>query len=66
MWSVNALIDAERKNAEEQQLLIQLLDRLKIAQAEWEVLRFLLTNCRWWLDEFKFDGFRFDGITSML
>jgi 1,4-alpha-glucan branching enzyme len=21
---------------------------------------------RWWLDEYKFDGFRFDGITSML
>jgi len=30
------------------------------------VLRFLLGNCRWWVDEFKFDGFRFDGITSML
>ncbi|KAK6160824.1 hypothetical protein DH2020_004205 [Rehmannia glutinosa] len=34
--------------------------------ANWEVLRFLLSNLRWWLDEFKFDGFRFDGITSML
>ena len=34
MWSVNALIDAERENAEERQLLMQLLDRLKIAQAE--------------------------------
>ncbi|OAY63014.1 1,4-alpha-glucan-branching enzyme, chloroplastic/amyloplastic, partial [Ananas comosus] len=32
----------------------------------WEVLRFLLSNLRWWLDEFKFDGFRFDGVTSML
>ena len=31
-----------------------------------EVLHFLLSNCRYWLDEFKFDGFRFDGITSML
>jgi 1,4-alpha-glucan branching enzyme len=31
-----------------------------------EVLRFLLSNCRFWLDEYKFDGFRFDGITSML
>ncbi|KAK4489907.1 hypothetical protein RD792_000555 [Penstemon davidsonii] len=34
--------------------------------ANWEVLRFLLSNLRWWLDEFKFDGFRFDGVTSML
>ena len=32
----------------------------------WEVLRFLLSNVRWYLDEYKFDGFRFDGITSML
>lgn len=32
----------------------------------WETLRFLLSNSRWWIDEFKFDGFRFDGVTSML
>ena len=31
-----------------------------------EVLHFLLSNCRYWLDEFKLDGFRFDGVTSML
>ena len=31
-----------------------------------QVLHFLLSNCRYWLDEFNFDGFRFDGITSML
>ena len=31
-----------------------------------EVIQFLLSNARWWLDEFHFDGFRFDGITSML
>lgn len=31
-----------------------------------EVLRFLLSNLRWWLEEFRFDGFRFDGVTSML
>jgi 1,4-alpha-glucan branching enzyme len=31
-----------------------------------DVLHFLLSNCRYWLDEFHFDGFRFDGITSML
>ena len=32
----------------------------------WEVLRFLLSNLRWWIEEYKFDGFRFDGVTSML
>jgi 1,4-alpha-glucan branching enzyme len=31
-----------------------------------EVLHFLLSNCRYWLEEYRFDGFRFDGITSML
>jgi 1,4-alpha-glucan branching enzyme len=31
-----------------------------------EVLRFLLSNCRYWIEEIGFDGFRFDGITSML
>ena len=30
------------------------------------VLHFLLSNCRYWLDEYRFDGFRFDGVTSML
>ena len=31
-----------------------------------EVLHFLASNCRWWLDEYHIDGFRFDGVTSML
>jgi len=31
-----------------------------------QVLHYLLSNCKYWLDEFKFDGFRFDGVTSML
>lgn len=30
------------------------------------VLDFLLSNCKFWLEEYKFDGFRFDGVTSML
>ena len=30
------------------------------------VLHFLLSNCRFWLDEYHFDGYRFDGVTSML
>ncbi len=31
-----------------------------------EVLHFLLSNCKFWIDEYGFDGFRFDGVTSMM
>ncbi|MBP3533196.1 MAG: 1,4-alpha-glucan-branching enzyme, partial [Alistipes sp.] len=31
-----------------------------------EVQHFLLSNVKYWLDEFRFDGFRFDGVTSMI
>ena len=31
-----------------------------------ETLRLLLSNVRYWLEEYHFDGFRFDGVTSML
>ena len=31
-----------------------------------EVLHFLLSNCKFWMDEYDFDGFRFDGVTSMM
>lgn len=31
-----------------------------------EVQRFLLSNLRFWMDEYNFDGFRFDGVTSMM
>ena len=31
-----------------------------------EVIHFLLSNCKYWLEEFHFDGFRFDGVTSMI
>ncbi|XP_064121951.1 1,4-alpha-glucan-branching enzyme-like [Macrobrachium nipponense] len=34
--------------------------------SHWEVLRFLLSNLHWYFEEYKFDGFRFDGVTSML
>ncbi|NSW95782.1 MAG: alpha amylase C-terminal domain-containing protein, partial [Bacteroidales bacterium] len=30
------------------------------------VIHFLLSNCRYWLEEYRFDGFRFDGVTSMI
>jgi len=31
-----------------------------------EVLRFLLSNLKYWMEEFHFDGFRFDGVGSMM
>ena len=31
-----------------------------------EVLHYLLSNLKYWMDEYHFDGFRFDGVTSML
>lgn len=39
---------------------------LAVRAGNWESLRFLLSNARWWVDEYKFDGFRFDGVTSMM
>ena len=44
----------------------ELWDSRLFDYAKPEVLHFLLSNCRYWLDEFKVDGFRFDGVTSML
>ncbi len=41
-------------------------DSLLFDYAQPEVLRFLLSNVAFWLEEFRVDGFRFDGVTSML
>lgn len=41
-------------------------DSLLFDYSKTEVLRFLLSNVRYWLEEFRFDGFRFDGVTSMM
>ncbi|MFA6831090.1 MAG: alpha amylase C-terminal domain-containing protein [Bacteroidaceae bacterium] len=30
------------------------------------VIHFLLSNCKYWIENYHFDGFRFDGVTSML
>lgn len=43
-----------------------LWDSLCFDYAKPEVIHFLLSNCKFWLEEYKFDGFRFDGVTSML
>ena len=41
-------------------------DSLCFNYAKNEVLHFLLSNCKYWIEEYKFDGFRFDGVTSMI
>src|SRR5258706_13962491 len=41
-------------------------DSLLFDYAKYEVQRFLLSNVRYWLEEYRFDGFRFDGVTSMI
>ncbi len=41
-------------------------DSLCFDYGKTEVIHFLLSNCQYWLKEFHFDGFRFDGVTSML
>ena len=46
--------------------LHQAWDSLTFDYAKFEVQRFLLSNVRFWLEEFRFDGLRFDGVTSML
>ena len=33
---------------------------------KYEVIHFLLSNLKFWLEEYHFDGFRFDGVTSMI
>jgi 1,4-alpha-glucan branching enzyme len=41
-------------------------DSMCFDYSKYEVQRFLLSNVRYWLEEFRFDGFRYDGVTSML
>lgn len=41
-------------------------DSLLYDYSKYEVQRFLLSNVRYWLEEFRFDGLRFDGVTSMI
>ena len=41
-------------------------DSLLFDYAKPQVMHFLLSNCKFWMEEYHFDGFRFDGVTSML
>ncbi|MGH7244092.1 MAG: alpha-amylase family glycosyl hydrolase [Phycisphaerales bacterium] len=41
-------------------------DSMLFDYSKYEVVRFLLSNVRFWLEDFNIDGFRFDGVTSML
>lgn len=44
----------------------ELWDSRLFNYGSWEVLRFLLSNLRFFMDKYHFDGFRFDGVTSMM
>ncbi|KAI9015855.1 1,4-alpha-glucan-branching enzyme GBE1 [Phycomyces nitens] len=44
----------------------ELWDSRLFNYGSYEVLRFLMSNLRYWMDVYQFDGFRFDGVTSML
>ena len=44
----------------------ELWDSRLFNYSNWETLRFLLSNLFWFMEEYRFDGFRFDGVTSML
>ncbi|CAG8573050.1 1876_t:CDS:10 [Diversispora eburnea] len=44
----------------------ELWDSRLFNYGNWEVLRFLLSNLRFYIEEYKFDGFRFDGVTSIM
>ncbi|KAL1923064.1 uncharacterized protein VTP21DRAFT_9440 [Calcarisporiella thermophila] len=44
----------------------ELWDSRLFNYGNYEVLRFLLSNLRFYMHEYRFDGFRFDGVTSML
>lgn len=44
----------------------ELWDSRLFNYGNYEVQRFLLSNLRYWMEEYQFDGFRFDGVTSMM
>ncbi len=44
----------------------QLWDSKMFDYGKYEVQKFLLGNLGWYMEEYKIDGFRFDGITAMM
>ncbi len=46
--------------------LHQAWDSLCFDYGKDHVIHYLLSNCRYWIEEYMIDGFRFDGVTSML
>ena len=41
-------------------------DSMIFDYSKYEVKRFLLSNLAWYMEEYQFDGFRLDAVTSML
>lgn len=41
-------------------------DSMIFDMSKYEVVRFLLSNLSWYIDEYQVDGFRFDAVTSMM
>ncbi|KAF9373256.1 alpha-1,4-glucan branching enzyme, partial [Podila verticillata] len=44
----------------------ELWDSRLFNYGSYETIRFLLSNLRFYMEEYRFDGFRFDGVTSMM
>ncbi|KAF9974905.1 alpha-1,4-glucan branching enzyme [Actinomortierella ambigua] len=44
----------------------ELWDSRLFNYGQYETMRFLLSNLRFYMEEYHFDGFRFDGVTSMM
>lgn len=44
----------------------ELWDSRLFNYANYETVRFLMSNLRFYMEEYRFDGFRFDGVTSMM
>lgn len=56
----------QNQNLNSDDIIDSLHLRAGCAAGNWETLRFLVSNARWWVDEYKFDGYRYDGVTSMM
>jgi len=41
-------------------------DSMTFDYSKYEVMRFLLSNLAWFIDEYQVDGYRFDAVTSIM